>query len=146
MHPLKSTANTGILASLDVESLFTNVPVIETIEIIINRGPLFANFYMAELENNIIPFLKPEESPLVYYRYVDDIFLIVNRKSTINLLKTKFEEASVLQFTYEIEKHHELTFLDVNITHKNNQIESRKTESRKTETNVHQQQLSYQTN
>ena len=174
MHTLKSTANTGILASLDVESLFTNVPVIETIEIIINRaynhetlsppaipktsleqllllcttetpfqdtngdmyiqvdgvsmgsplGPLFANFYMAELENNIIPFLKPEESPLVYCRYVDDIFLIVNRKSTINLLKTKFEEASVLQFTYEIEKHNELTFLDVNITHKNNQIET----------------------
>ena len=149
MHTLKSTANTGILASLEVESLFTNVPVIETIEIIINRaynhetlsppaitktsleqlllicttetpfqdnngdmyiqvdgvsmgsplGPLFANFYMAELENNIIPY----------------------RKSTINLLKTKFEEASVLQFTYEIEKHNELTFLDVNITHKNNQ-------------------------
>ena len=38
MHTLKSTANTGILASLDVESLFTNVPVIETIEIIINRA------------------------------------------------------------------------------------------------------------
>ena len=29
-------------------------------------GPLFANFYMAELENNTIPFLKPKESPLVY--------------------------------------------------------------------------------
>ena len=174
IHTLKSTANTGILASLDVESLFTNVPVIETIEIIINRAynqetlsppaipktsleqlllicttetpfqdtngdmyiqvdgvsmgsplvPLFANFYMAELENNIIPFLKPEESHLVYCRYVDDIFLIVNKKSTINLLKTKFEEASVLQLTYEIEKHNELTFLDVNITHKNNQIET----------------------
>ena len=87
-------------------------------------GPLFAYFYMAELENNIIPFLKPEESPLVCWRYVDDIFLIVNRKSTINLIKSKFEEASVLRFTYEIEKHNELTFLDVNITHKNNQIET----------------------
>ena len=53
-------------------------------------GPLFANFYMAEQENNTISFLKPEESPLVYCNYVDDIFLIVNRKSTINLLKTKF--------------------------------------------------------
>ena len=38
MHTLKSTANTGILASLDVESLFTNVPVRETTEIIINRA------------------------------------------------------------------------------------------------------------
>ena len=141
MHTLRSTANTGIIASLNVESLFTNVPVRETIEIIINRtynhetlsppaipkisleqlflicttetpfqytngdmyiqvngikmgsplGPLFANFYMAELENNKIPFLKHEESPLVYCRYVDDIFLIVNSKSNLNLLKTKFE-------------------------------------------------------
>ena len=27
-------------------------------------GLLFAIFFMAELENNTIPFLKPEESPL----------------------------------------------------------------------------------
>ena len=37
MHTLKSTANTGILASLDVESLFANVPVRETIEIILKN-------------------------------------------------------------------------------------------------------------
>ena len=34
---LKSTSPNGIMASLDVENLFTNIPLIETIDIIINK-------------------------------------------------------------------------------------------------------------
>lgn len=114
-----------IIASLDVVSLFTNIPVMETIQIILNNvydnpvlapptiprkimfellqicttknpfktstgeifiqvdgvsmgsplGPLFANFYMANLENNILK--ETDSKPLTYCRYVDDIFIVI---------------------------------------------------------------------
>ena len=153
----------GYLASLDVESLFTNVPVSETIDIVIQRayhhpdlpppsisenimrsllqtcttetpfrnfngdvylqtngvsmasplGPLFANFYMGELETTVLPTLtKP---PLVYARYVDDIFLLISNVNTLEEIKDKFETASVLRFTYEIETRKSLSFLDVKV-------------------------------
>ena len=56
-------------------------------------GPLFANFYMTELENNVLGAVSPEEKPLVYCRNVDDIFLIVG----------KYSHLDVLKFTYEVE-------------------------------------------
>ena len=39
-------------------------------------GPLFANFYMATVENNIL--IKLNLKPAVYCRYVDDIFVVVD--------------------------------------------------------------------
>ena len=114
----------GLLGSLDVDSLFTQVPVTDTVDIILQHayhhetfkpphipkqimkqllitcttqtpfrhvdgsiylqkdgvsmgsplGPLFANFYMANLENSVIPTIDSHERPLIYCRYVDDIF------------------------------------------------------------------------
>ena len=128
LNIVRSTESRGLLASLDVESLFTNVPVDTTIDIILqyvydhpsiepptipkNRmkqllihcttlvpfkhidgslytqvggmsmgsrlSPLFSNFYMAHLENTILDSINRDKRPLVYCRYVDDIFLIVN--------------------------------------------------------------------
>jgi hypothetical protein len=158
---IKSVNNAPMIASLDVESLFTNIPVIETIEIILENvynnkvlspplipknvmrellktcttenpfqdlngdtfiqidgvsmgsplGPLFANFYMSNLENKVLPTW--DDKPIVYCRYVDDIFLVINDLSHILKLKEKFEEESILRFTYEIEKDNGLHFLDV---------------------------------
>ncbi|XP_069185192.1 uncharacterized protein [Procambarus clarkii] len=122
---MKTTQPEGIIASLDVESLFTNVPVDTTIEMVLDRvyrdesnppkldipeprlkslfkactkeapfisqqgdmylqidgvamgfplGVLFANFYMGTIENR---FFSSRQKPTVYYRYVDDIFIIV---------------------------------------------------------------------
>ena len=115
--------NQGIIASLDVERVFTNVPIMETINIIIKNvyhhhtlpppkiqekilrqllklcttqapfitpngqlycqiegvamgsplGPCFANYYMANLENNILDNL--DKKPNIYARYVDYIFI-----------------------------------------------------------------------
>ena len=39
-------------------------------------SPLFSNFYMAHLENTILDSINRDKRPLVYCRYVDDIFLI----------------------------------------------------------------------
>ena len=154
----------GYLTSLDVESLFTNVPVEETINIIIDTlyknptappplipqellrsllrvcttetpfkspngdvylqtdgvsmgsplGPLFANFYMGFIENNIVPHLT--NKPEIYTRYVDDIFLIVKNIKVLEETKEKFTNLSSLNFTYEIEQNKSLPFLDVSVT------------------------------
>jgi predicted GIY-YIG superfamily endonuclease len=78
-------------------------------------GPLMANFYMASIENSVMDDMADNEKPLVYCRYVDDIFLIVNNIKVLENLKSKFEAASVLNFTFEIENNHILTFLDVDV-------------------------------
>ena len=162
---IKASSGSGFLASLDVENLFTNVPVRETIDLIIkyayqdpNRkpspiderimkellltcttetpfkhpngniyiqtdgvsmgsplGPLFANFYMCHLENNVLSSYT-KEKPKIYCRYVDDIFLLVRDPSLIFELKEKFQNNSILKFTYELEKSRTINFLDVKIT------------------------------
>ena len=160
----KTCSEPGYLASLDVESLFTNVPVKEAIDIILDctynnpnmappdmpkqilksllticttetpfrnlngdiylqkdgvsmgspLGPLLANFYMCFIENSVIPGL--ENSPLIYTRYVDDIFLFIKNIKTLDEIKRKFENISILKFTYEIENKKTIAFLDVNVT------------------------------
>ena len=152
----------GSLASLDVESLFTNVPVLETIDIILDivysgtilpplklsknilkqlllmctteavfrgpdgklyrqkdgiamgspLGPLFANFYMCNLENSVLENM--ESPPELYGRYVDDIFVCVRDETHLKVLKSALEDASVLKFTYEISES-QISFLDVTI-------------------------------
>ena len=158
---LKDIRPDGHLASLDVESLFTNVPVQETIEIILKNvyhhptlpppdipasslkallticttktpfqdlngdlyvqcegvsmgsalGPTFADFYMCNLENKVFQE-QPDLKPIMYVRYVDDCFLVVDSIQTLFNLKQKFEAESVLKFTYEKEKSGQLAYLD----------------------------------
>lgn len=126
------------VVSLDVESLFTNVPIEDTIEIIIKHvyshpnisppkiskhhlseilrictkelpftapdgsiykqiegvamgsplGPTFANFYMGHLEENV--FQIQMNKPLIYARYVDDIFVVARDASEVHNLKHYF--------------------------------------------------------
>ena len=154
-----STCN-GMSASLDVESLFTNVPIDHTIDIILQLaynnpdipppqipanllqqllslvtkelpfrapdnkiyiqiegvamgsplGPLFANFYMAYLENSI--FSNPCFKPSIYARYVDDIFIQVQSIDQLETIKSQFESNSVLKFTYETSINNKIPFLD----------------------------------
>jgi len=162
---LHTTQRTGLLASLDVESLFTNVPVDATIAILLKNayhhhtlpppkipkdlmrqmlktcttetpfkhisgdvflqvdgvsmgsplGPLFANAYMADLEARILPNIQPDEQPILYCRYMDDIFLLVNNIKVLENIKETYEANSVLRFTFEVEKQKNLEFLDVMI-------------------------------
>ena len=78
-------------------------------------SPLFSNFYMAHLENTILDSINRDKRPLVYCRYVDDIFLIVNNSHDVTYLKDKFETLSVLKFNFEIEAKGRLTFLDIDV-------------------------------
>ena len=153
----------GEVASIDVESLFTNVPVDATIQIILDEvydkrsngvdklalspeilknlliactkdspfrgpdgklytqkdgiamgsplGPLFANFYMAHVEEKT--FGSPEITPTMYCRYVDDAFIEVRDQAHLLTVITELEKNSVLKFTYEKPHDNCLAFLDV---------------------------------
>ena len=65
-------------------------------------GPLFANMYMCFVENTVLPTLT--HPPMIYTRYVDDIFLVIKDIRTLTEIKEKFEALSVLKFTHEIEQ------------------------------------------
>ena len=169
---LQSNNCSGIIGSLDVESLFTNVPIDKTIDIILKHvynhptiappkispkilqkllelctkeapfrcpegklykqiegvamgsplGPTFANFYMGDLENNV--FENHCQKPLIYVRYVDDIFVLVNSEEELINLKQTFQEQSVLNFTYEIGVNGKLPFLDVLINNNSSKFET----------------------
>ena len=159
------------LASMDVEKLFTNVPIRQTIDIIMDRiydhpsdtppkippnvmkkmlilctqgsafttsegdiykqvdgvsmgsplGPLFANTYMAFVEDTVLSS-KPHLKPKLYCRYVDDIFMVVDSLKTLETLKNEMTSISGLQFTQNIERNKHIHFLDVNITKFQNNI------------------------
>lgn len=158
---LRGRQPSGILASIDVESLFTNVPVEETISIILDKvynsstlpplqlsreilekllracttespfrgpdgqlyrqkdgiamgsplGPLFANFYMCEVEGKLLE--DADVAPNIYCRYVDDIFVDVRNEEHLHAIISKLESSSILKFTFELSVVSKLPFLDV---------------------------------
>ena len=151
MDNIKTTeAPIGYVAiSFDVVSLFTNVPLRDTIDIILKKvydeqliktkitrknlkklllvctqgtpftfnnkmymqtdgvmmgsplGALFANIFMCELENTIIPSLGDKVRH--WKRYVDDTFAFIkpNMEQEIQLALNSFHEN--IKFTYELE-------------------------------------------
>jgi hypothetical protein len=172
LHIIQTTQPEGILASLDVENLFTNVPIDSTIEIILDQvyrnpselapnipeetlktlllictkeapfrhidgtlyrqkdgiamgsplGPIFANFYMANLEEKVLQ--DDGLRPNLYLRYVDDIFIVVQDTEQLENIRCAFENNSVLKFTHEI-GNNKLPFLDVEIELNNRKFESK---------------------
>ena len=154
---------TQAVVSLDVESLFTNVPVHSTIDIILNRaynheslpppplaqedlrellqictqltpfcasgefylqsdgcsmgsplGSTLANFYMADLESKVLNS-KAASNPSRYYRYMDDIFAIFEKKTHVRYFISRLKNRSVLNFTYESMENNIFNFLDVRL-------------------------------
>ena len=74
-------------------------------------GPLFANFYMAYVENIVLS--DNDTSPFTYARYCDDIFIEVRDLEHLKALIEKLEQNSVLHFTYELSRENTLPFLDI---------------------------------
>ena len=76
-------------------------------------GALFANIFMTELENSVVPRLDKLSN---WNRYVDDTFAFVEpgAEKTIQEELNKFH--STIQFTYETEESNSLSFLDVLVT------------------------------
>ena len=73
-------------------------------------GPVLANIFMVELEQNTIPTLSKDIS--LWRRYVDTIcFVHSNRISHVLELLNSFH--SNINFTIQIEKENKIAFLDI---------------------------------
>ena len=83
-------------------------------------GPLFANFYMASIENEVLS--SPDIAPHIYLRYVDDCLLNVRDISQLQEIISEFEKHSVLHFTFELAKDNTIPFLDVLVEAANNEF------------------------
>jgi hypothetical protein len=158
------------MISFDVVSLFTNVPIKETVEIILRKvykeklvktkikkenmrellmlcttevsftfnnemykqvdgvmmgsplGPLFANIFMCELENRVIPTLTGKICNWV--RYVDDTFGLIKIGEEQHVQQELNKYHPNIQFTQEVEKDEMISFLDVAIKRSGGTIET----------------------
>ncbi|XP_076037678.1 uncharacterized protein LOC143023084 [Oratosquilla oratoria] len=110
---LRTTETDEDIASLDAESLFTHIPVQETIGIILDNlrtegnfrqvlrwdplGVIFADMYIAAVETRT--FID-HQRPRIYARYADDIFVTVKENDT-RKLDDALKANSALNFTIE---------------------------------------------
>ena len=163
----KLKGNGKFMTSFDVVSLYTNIPLNETIDLAVNiikvnepnikvshkelkqlfmfataethflfedkvydqvdgvsmgspLAPVLANLFMGYHENNWIKHYDGV-SPLIYKRYVDDIFCLFNREQdALDFLTYLNNRHPNIIFTIEKEENNSLPFLDVNINRNNN--------------------------
>jgi hypothetical protein len=88
-------------------------------------APILAEIYLNDFENKYIKSNRLFEY-LFYYRFVDDIFLILLSDSNLNKILTDINSVdNHLKFTMEIENNLSLNFLDVLIMHNSNTLSTR---------------------
>ena len=157
------------MCSLDVSSLFTNVPLEKAIDIAIKKiklchpkltiddknlrelfyyctkrtnfifnnehydqmngvsmeshvAAILAHLYMSELEDNIKNFKG--KKPLLFYGYVDDIFMILHGKQKEIILFVNFMNKleHSIKFIIEMQTNNKLQFLDVMVERRNSEL------------------------
>ena len=74
-------------------------------------GPILANIFMVELEQNIIPILSKNVS--LRKRYVDDTICFVNSNCINHVLELLNSFHSNVKFASEIEKVNKIASLDI---------------------------------
>ena len=80
-------------------------------------GALFANIFMCELENTLIPQLGDKMSN--WTRYVDDTFAFIKLDTEKEIQETLNSYHRSIKFTYECENKNTIPFLDVLISREN---------------------------
>lgn len=159
----------GLMCSLDVSSLFTNIPLDKATDIAIENirkynknlklnktqlkelfkyctklsnftfnnenydqingvamgsplAPIIAHLFMSNLEENISKYKG--KKPEIYYRYVDDIFMIINgtQKDIAKFKKFMNSLEKTIKFTVEVQTNNKLNFLDVTIERENDYL------------------------
>ena len=138
LSPHSETINDQtILVTMDVRSLYTNIPNNEGVQAVRNYltkfngknhiqtngasmgtkcAPEYANIFMAEFENKYIYPRIQGKCPL-YLRYIDDIFLIW--QGTFEELKKFFSEINLVHPTIKFEtvySRKQVNFLDTTVT------------------------------
>ncbi|XP_055837278.1 uncharacterized protein LOC129905735 [Episyrphus balteatus] len=144
-----------VMVSFDVTSLFTNIPIIECIEVIKSQlstsdddskllellhlcltsgyflykekfylqidgvamgspvAPIIADIWMQYFEMKALE--TSPIKPVIWKRYVDDTFCILNKNDVDTFLNHLNSVHSKIQFTMEIEENNTLAFLDVKV-------------------------------
>ena len=87
---------------------------------VLHSVPLLQLFYMGDLEKRV--FENQNNKPVIYARYVDDIFVQIENETELIALKQLFQSNSVLNFTYELNVDNKLPFLDVLVDTNNNEF------------------------
>ena len=86
-------------------------------------GPALANMFLCHHEVNWLSRYPSSITPLLYHRYVDDIFVLMyteeNLISFLNYMNTKHPNMS---FTHEIEENDAIPFLDIRVYRLNGQF------------------------
>ena len=86
-------------------------------------GPALANIFVGYYEEKLFSEIS---KPAVYFRYVDDTFVIFqNEKESEEFLIKLNGLHSSLQFTFEKEKNNSLPFLDVHVQHTKGSYETK---------------------
>ena len=88
----------------------------------LTMGPTLANLFLSNLERNWMSF---DFSPVIYKRYVDDIFCVFRNESDSSLFFELINKAHKnLKFTFENHSNNQLPFLDVNVILKDSDFET----------------------
>ena len=79
-------------------------------------GPTLTNAFLCHFENIWLKSCPSSFKPLVYRRYVDDIFVLLSSPFHINWLATFFnQQHHKIKFTFEVEKDKKFSFRDISI-------------------------------
>ena len=85
-------------------------------------GPTLANLFLAHMEQQ---WMSMNFSPILYRRYVDDIFCVFeNESDSKNFFVFINQQHQNLKFTFEEGENNTLPFLDVNIIMKDDEFET----------------------
>ncbi len=71
-----------------------------------------ANLFMCY---NEMEMSKSKSFPRIWFRYVDDVFAIVNKRFITNTLEFINSKFPSIKFTHELESNNEIAFLDLKI-------------------------------
>ena len=83
-------------------------------------SPRLANLVMTDLEETCLN--KLTFKPLLFYRYVDDIFTIIPKEKIDETLLVFNSYHPRLKFTHELESQNSINFLEVKIIRENNKL------------------------
>ena len=98
-------------------------------------GPVLANIFMTELENNMVPEL--DQQMYGWKRYVDDIFAYAEPQHIHNIITKLNEFHPNINFKYEFENEKSIPFLDVLIMYTENGQKETTVYRKPTHTNVY---------
>ena len=86
-------------------------------------GLTHANVFLCHYEKEWLDNCLIHFKPMIYKRYVDDIFVLYSSKDHL-FADYMSKQHKCIYFTYETEHDYSFSFLDVEITHHNQQFKT----------------------